>query len=203
MIHDLVRRIKRRRLKDNRFASLFEPSDGEWVALDCETTSLDVREAELLSIGAVRIRGNRILAGSALNLVVRPRRMPDAGTIRVHGLRKRDVTDGLPPEEAVSRLLEFIGGRDLVGYYLEYDVAVLNKTVKPLAGITLPNRQIEVSGCYYDYRLRQHPDSFIDLRLEALQSALGIPVLPRHDALNDAITAAMLFLALKKRGAAQ
>lgn len=203
MIQRLLRHWKRRQLKDPRFAGLFADDEGELVSLDCETTSLEVARAELLSIGAVRIRGNRIVTSETFSVRVRPEHLPDATTIRVHGLRKRDVSDGVSPEEAVTRLLEFIGGRRLVGYYLEYDVAVLNKTVRKLTGITLPNRQLEVSACYYDYRLRQHPDSFIDLRLETLQANLGIPVLPRHDAVNDAITAAMLYLALKKRGAAQ
>jgi DNA polymerase-3 subunit epsilon len=88
----------------------------------------------------------------------------------------------------------------VLGYYLEFDVAVLNKYLRPLLGIGLPNRQIEISGRYYDYKLRQQPDGRIDLRLAALIDDLGIPTLPRHDALNKAITAAMLYLALKRRG---
>jgi DNA polymerase-3 subunit epsilon len=97
-------------------------------------------------------------------------------------------------------LATFIGARTLVGYYLEFDVAVLNHYLRPLAGVGLPNRQIELSGRYYDYRIRQYPDSSIDLRLATLQAELGVPALPRHDALNDALSAAMLYLALRQRG---
>ncbi|MGL6069709.1 exonuclease domain-containing protein, partial [Craterilacuibacter sp.] len=133
-------------------------------------------------------------------LLVRPEKRPDAGNVSIHGLRPRDVDAGISPQEAVYQLLDFIGGRPLVGYYLEYDVAILNKYVKGLIGCTLPNRQIEISGRYYDYKLRQHPDSHIDLKLQTIVDALKIPALPRHDALNDAITAAMLYLALQQRG---
>jgi len=200
MIGALKKQWAAHQLKDPRFAMLLQEQNEELVSLDCETTSLNVRDAELLSIGAVKIRGQRILSSESFYVLVRPERKPDAGNVRIHGLRPRDVSDGLAPQDAITRLLDFIGGRPLVGYYLEYDVAILNKYVQPLTGIKLPNRQIEVSGRYYDYKLRQNPDSNVDLRLATLVDDLRVPALPRHDALNDAITASMLYLALKKRG---
>lgn len=196
----LRRQLARWRLKDPAFAYLLDEDDSEVVSVDCETTSLNVREAELLSIGAVKIRGQRILSSESFYVLVKPERRPEAGSVKIHGLRPRDVSDGLSPREAVAQLLAFIGGRPLVGYYLEYDVAVLNKYVRELAGIGLPNRQIEVSGRFYDYKIRQQPDSNVDLRMATLVDELGVPALARHDALNDAITAGMMYLALKKRG---
>jgi DNA polymerase-3 subunit epsilon len=200
MLAALNRHWQRRRLSDQRYAMLFDECPDEIVSVDCETTSLNVAEAELLSIGAVRLRGTRILSSASFYLLVRPEKRPDAGNVSVHGLRPRDVDSGISPQEAVYQLLDFIGGRPLVGYYLEYDVAVLNKYVKGLIGCTLPNRQIEISGRYYDYKLRQQPDSHVDLKLQTIVDELKIPALPRHDALNDAITAGMLYLALKQRG---
>ena len=50
--------------------SLRAPRRQRWVALDFETTSLDPAQAEIVSIGAVRIRGNRIETGDALSLRV-------------------------------------------------------------------------------------------------------------------------------------
>ncbi|BEV71953.1 MULTISPECIES: 3'-5' exonuclease [unclassified Paludibacterium] len=201
MLRALQQAWRRRQVNDPAWLRLFEEHDSECVSLDCETTSLNVAEAELLSIGAVRVRGNRILCSESLSLLVRPQQPPGKENIQVHGLRPCDVDQGFPAEEAVLRLLDFIGGRPLLGYYLEYDVAVLNKVVKPLIGCTLPQRQIEVSGLYYDYKLRQHPEGYIDLRQAQLHAELGVPQWPRHDALNDAISVAMLYLALRQRGA--
>lgn len=200
MLAGLKRHWQRRRLRDPAWLGLFDaaPPD-ECVSIDCETTSLNVAEAELLSIGAVRVRGTRILASESLYLLVRPQQLPDKDNIQVHGLRRCEVSQGMEAREAVTRLLQFIGSRPLLGYYLEYDVAVLNKYVRPLIGCGLPQAQIELSGRYYDYKLRQHPDAYIDLRLARLHEDLGVPSLPRHDALNDAISVAMLYLALQAR----
>ncbi|QBJ79116.1 MULTISPECIES: 3'-5' exonuclease [Aquitalea] len=200
MLGNLKRQWQRRMLKDPRYASLFVDDTQEVVSVDCETTSLKVQEAELLSIGAVKLRGNRILSSQSFYVLVKPTRKLESRNISIHGLRPMDVSEGLDADDAVRQLLDFIGGRPLVGYYLEYDVAVLNKYVRGITGISLPNRQIEVSGRYYDYKFKQNPGAYIDLRLAELIADLQVPALPRHDALNDAITAGMLYLALKQRG---
>ncbi|BBF86117.1 DNA polymerase III epsilon subunit [Aquitalea magnusonii] len=200
MLGNLKRQWQRRMLKDPRYVTLFVDDTQEVVSVDCETTSLKVQEAELLSIGAVKLRGNRILSSQAFYVLVKPTRKLESRNISIHGLRPMDVSEGLDADDAVRQLLDFIGGRPLVGYYLEYDVAVLNKYVRGITGISLPNRQIEVSGRYYDYKFKQNPGAYIDLRLAELIADLQVPALPRHDALNDAITAGMLYLALKQRG---
>jgi DNA polymerase III subunit epsilon len=62
-------------LGDTRFRFMWDvPPDNEWVALDCETTGLNVRTDEIISIAAVRIVGNRIMTSERLELLVRPER---------------------------------------------------------------------------------------------------------------------------------
>lgn len=191
--------LARRRLHPEWLGLLDAPAD-EYVSIDCETTSLNIREAELLSIGAVRVTPGHIHTSESLYLLVRPERQPEAGSVVVHGLRPSDLSDGLRPAEAVTQLLEFIGGRALVGYYLEYDVAVLNKYVRPLIGSGLPQARIDVSGLYYDWKLKQTPNGYVDLRLQSILDDLHLPTLGRHDALTDAITAAVIWQAMASRG---
>lgn len=199
MLTTLRRQYQLLHLKQPEYRFLFDTHQEEIVSIDCETTSLKVPEAELLSIGAVKIRQNRILASESFYCLVKPSGPLNKANIKVHGLRPRDVSSGMQPADAIANLLQFIQGRPLLGYYLEYDIAVLNKYIKPLLGICLPNPQIELSGKYYDYKLKQHPDAYIDLRLANIQHDLNITGLDRHDALNDALTTAMLYLALKQR----
>lgn len=199
MFQQFKRNWQRSRLKDARWACLFEPIEGELVSLDCETTSLNVREAEILSIGAVKISGTKIVTSETFYRIVRPEVLPTAESVSVHRLRPIDVSKGIKLEDALHELLTFIGGRDLVGYYLEYDVAVLNKFLKPMIGCGLPQKKIEVSGLYYDWQLRRHPDAYVDLRLQSILDELKIPTLARHDALNDAVTAAMIYQVMRAR----
>ena len=191
-------------LGDPRFAFMWEPAPpDEWVALDCEATGLNTRSDDIIAIGAVRIRGNRIVTSERLNLLVRPEKSRlSADSVRVHRLRAQDLEQGLQVDEAVMQLMRFIGSRPLVGYYLEFDLALINRVLFPILGMGLPQPQIEVSGMYYDYKLKQlAPQArdvpVIDLRFDTLMQDLGLPLWPAHDALNDAVMAALAFLKLR------
>ena len=189
-------------LKDTHFAFMAEPAPpGEWVSLDCETTGLDVRRDRIISVGAVRIAGNRLLTSQRLELLVRPERKVSAASVRVHMLRESDVAQGIDPVQAMRQLLEFIGSRPLVGYYLEFDVAMLNREIWPLLGVRLPQPKIEVSAMYYDFKNRRLPlherGGTIDLRFATMMNDLGLPLREAHDALNDAVMAALMFIKLR------
>ena len=190
-------------LPEFRFMFDAAPPD-EWVSLDCETTGLNVRSDEIISIGAVRIVGNRIMTSERLELLVRPERGVSAESVRVHRLREQDVAQGLPVAEAVKQLMHFIGSRPLVGYYLEFDLAMLNRAIWPLLGQGLPQPAIEVSAMYYEHKFKQLPpyqqqaNADIDLRFATIMSDLGLPVREAHDALNDAVMAALAFIKLRQ-----
>lgn len=205
LIDRLRRGWQQRQLRDSEWRFLVDaPPPGEWVALDCETTGLNPRSDEIIAIGAVRIVGNRVLTSERLELLVRPEHGVSAESIRVHRLREQDVQDGVPAEEAMRRLLHFIGARPLVGYYLEFDVAMINRTLKRTLGLTLPQEKIEVSRLYYDHVFQQLPphkqqeNTEIDLRFATIMDALGLPTRDAHDALNDAVMAALAFIKLRQ-----
>ena len=194
-----------RQLADPAFAFLLDPPPPqEWVAIDCETTGLNRRADEIIAIGAVRIVGQRILTSERLELLVRPDKGVSADSVRIHRLRERDVAQGLLLPDAMRQLLHFIGSRPLVGYYLEFDVAMLNRALRPLLGMGLPQPKIEVSALYYDYKFRQLPpyqqqgNADIDLRFATLMDDLGLPRRDAHDALNDAVMTALAFVKLRQ-----
>ena len=205
LIERLRRGWQQRQLQQSEWRFLVDtPPAGEWVSLDCETTGLNTRTDEIIAIGAVRIAGDRILTSERLELLVRPEKGVSAESIRVHRLREQDVAAGLPLAEAMQRLLHFIGPRPLVGYYLEFDVAMINRALKSTLGLTLPQPKIEVSALYYDHKFRQlppyqqHDQADIDLRFATIMSELGLPTREAHDALNDAVMAALAFIKLRR-----
>ena len=195
------RRWLGRTFREGEFAPLFVTPPGEaWVALDFETTSLDPAKAEIVSIGAVRIQGNQVLTGEALSIRVQPPASLSAQSVVIHGLRHQDLQQGMTLEAALRLLLTFIGPRELVGYHIAYDLRILNLACQRCWGLTLAQRGIEVSRLYHDHLYRRYPDAAIDLHLAAICRHLALPALPPHDALSDAVTAALVFVRLHQGG---
>ena len=204
----LKRGWMRYHLGDERFAFMWDaPPPDEWVALDCETTGLDVSRDEIISVGAVRIVGDRLMTSQRLELLVKPRKAyhaASAGAVKVHGLREQDLAQGLDIDEAMHRLMRFIGARPLVGYYLEFDLAMINRAIFPLLGVPLPQPRFEVSAMYHQLKFKQLPPYqqqggvTIDLRFATLMADLGLPERHAHDALNDAVMAGLAFIKLRR-----
>lgn len=184
--------------KHSPYHALFERYQGdELVSLDCETTSLDPHSAELVTIAATRIKANRILTSQSLHLTLQPPACLDSRSVTVHRIRHQDLQQGLEAKQALTQLLAFIGNRPLVGYHIRYDKTILDRYFQRHFGFALPNSLIEVSHLYHQRLERLLPNAYYDLSLEAISHHLGLPVPERHDALQDAIAAALIYVRLK------
>lgn len=198
MFESLKQKWNRKNLTDERFAFLFDGvHEDELVVYDCETTGLNPKKDNIISIGAVKIKGNRILTDEAIHIYVEQNEQINHKSITIHQIRHCDLHSAIPANEAIERFLYYIGNRKLVGYYLEFDVAMVNKYTKELFGITLPNKKEEVSAIYYDKKIATIPQGHIDLRFDTILNDLSLPKLSAHDALNDAIMTAMIYLKLQ------
>jgi DNA polymerase III subunit epsilon len=193
-------------LADNRYRFLFEADDsGELVSLDCETTGFNYVADDVISIAAIKIRGTRILARESFQAVIRPSAPMEASAIKVHQLREQDLVQAKTIREVLPDFLRFIGSRPLVGYWIAFDVRMLNKYLFSLLNVHLPNRQIDVSKLYYERKYAAAPPGTkVDLRYASILADLGLPALPQHDAFADAVGAAEIYLVLddlRRRGA--
>lgn len=199
MFANFFKNWNRKKLLDKRFDFLFnKPTSNEYVCLDCETSGLNTKKDEILSIGAVHIKENKILMRKTFNIFLKPSKNINPESIKIHHIRPIDLENGINPEDGIYQLLEFIGSRPIVGYYIKFDVAMISKYTKKFIGINLPNETIEVSSMYYKIRKKTTHYEFIDLRFDTILKNLDIPALGKHDALNDAIMTSMIFLKLKE-----
>jgi DNA polymerase-3 subunit epsilon len=197
MFDIFFKNINKKRLKDNSFDFLFdEASPNEYICLDCETSGLNPKKDEILSIGAVHIKENKILMRKTFNIFLKPSKNINPESIKIHHIRPIDLENGLDAKEGIYQLLNFIGSKTIVGYYIKFDVAIISRYTKEYLGIKLPNKTIEVSSMYYKTRRKRSDYHFVDLRFDTILKNLNIPLLGKHDALNDAIMTAMIFLKL-------
>ncbi len=195
----LQRKYWHYKLKGSPYQSLFcTPDKTEYVSLDCETTSLDPNRAELVTIAATKIIDNRIITSQPFEARLRAPQSLDSGSVKIHRIRHQDLVDGISEKEALLELLDFIGNRPLVGYHIRYDKKILDLACLRQLGFPLPNPLIEVSQIYHDKLERHLPNAYFDLSLDAICKHLELPIQDKHDALQDAISAALVFVRLTK-----
>ncbi|MEY5097383.1 MAG: hypothetical protein RJA36_102 [Pseudomonadota bacterium] len=202
---DAIRREWRlRQLGDEAYRFLFDPAPPEeWVSIACATSGYDVEHDEILAVSAVRVAGRRVLGSERLELLLQPRQPVPPAALREHRLREQDLARGMTADEATPRLLQFIGSRPLLGYYLEFDIAMLDRLVRPAIGIGLPNEAIEVSSLYYAWEFdrlppyQQQDHAAIDLRFAAMLAALDLPQRESPCPLDKAVLTALAFIKLR------
>ncbi|MBL3520623.1 3'-5' exonuclease [Arcobacter lanthieri] len=199
MFRSIKNSLNKKKLKDNKYSFLFDKAPiNEFICFDCETTGLNPTIDDIVSIGAVIIKDNTIISSKKFVRYVKPKSCNlTEESIKVHHIRECDLENACEIEDVILDFIEFIGNRTLVGYFLNFDIAMINKYLKPQIGITLPNKTIEVSEIYHDYKIELIPQGFIDLRFKTILQELNIPAFGTHDSFNDALMTAMIFLKLK------
>lgn len=197
---------QKQKLKDKTYQYLFDVIPEEFVCFDCETTGLDKKNDQIITLSAIKIVGSEVQTSQSLNLVIRQQQDIAADSIAIHQIRNVDVANSefvyLDEWSAIQDFLAFIQGRTLVGYYLDFDVSMVNRMIKPILGIDLPNPRIETSAMFYEFTRQKYKRSCIeptiDLSFEHILQTLKIPNMGQHDAFNDALMTALIFVKLKR-----
>jgi DNA polymerase-3 subunit epsilon len=161
--------------------------------LDLELTGLDPEANEIISFASVSVRRGRVQLDDAEYELVRPNRMPNWDTIRIHGLREADLTDAPPLDETLNRLLRALTGSVLVAHVAAIEMGFLRAAFEP-RGLTFRNPVVDTAALAIELgRLRREPPPS---ELKDLAGWLGLPVHRPHEADGDALTTAQAFIAL-------
>ncbi len=171
--------------------------DAEFCVIDLETTGLDPAMDEMISFAALRISHGRLRLNDVRCERIRPRRMPDAETIRIHGLRSSDLVDAPRLSEVLDGLLEALTGTALVAHVASIEAGFLVPALRTY-GLRLVNPIVDTAALAAElFRRRGQPTGVPEsIGLSPLARALGLPVHRPHHADGDALTTAQVFLAL-------
>lgn len=172
--------------------------DVSYVALDFETTGLNAKHDQILSLGWVVIHGNRIALATAEHHVIRiDRAIPPTSAV-IHQITDDQAARGELLTSALEALLPVLAGRVLIAHYADIERDFLRMACRRLYHKRLPLPYIIDTQLLAQARLERHHIVYMasDLRLYALAARYHLPRLMAHHALNDALLTAELFLAL-------
>jgi DNA polymerase-3 subunit epsilon len=169
--------------------------EAHYAVVDLETTGLDPRRDEIVSFASIPIDSARVIVGGTRATIVRPARMPEAETIRIHGLRPADLADAPLLPEVLDLMLESLTGRVLVAHVAWMERGFLVAALKR-AGLRLAEPVLDTSVLAQRVLASEDLGDGQALALGGLARTLGLPVHSPHVAEGDALTTAQLFLAL-------
>lgn len=178
-------------------ASASPYEEPELVSLDLETSSLDPRTAEILSIAAVPVRGRRVVLSERFERIVRAGAAVDPEAVKYHRLLPADVEHGVPPQQAATEFADWLGERPLLGYCIGFDCAMLEKAAQWAGSGLLDGRRFDIREIYRRRMLQRKPDETPAQVLDEILAALEVPRVGRHTAIGDATAVAIAFLGLK------
>lgn len=170
--------------------------EARWAVVDLETTGLDAERDEIISFAVLPIDGGRARPGAASYRLVRPARMPEAGSIRIHGIRPADLAQAPALAELRDELLEAMMGRLVVAHAAHVERGFLGPVLDE-AGVGLRGPVLDTRELGRAWLADRDPGTRPRrTELSELAALLGLPAHRPHHALGDALTTAQVFLAL-------
>lgn len=178
-------------------------SQVKFVALDFETTGLDARKDDIISIGLVPFDLNRIYLRQAQHWIVNPNRPLEEESVVIHGITHSDIVDAPDLTRILEQVLEALSESVVVVHYRVIERAFLNAALKARIGEGILFPLVDTLEMESDIQSRE-ASGFINwlkgtkpksVRLGASRQRYGLPAYTPHHALTDAIATAELFQA--------
>jgi DNA polymerase-3 subunit epsilon len=186
-------------LSEKKIPSIRPLDQLAFVVLDTETTGLDPKIDEILSFGAIKVRGYKMSVNSGMEIYLEASKR-NKESVQIHEILY--FNEVFPQADFVKNFLGYIGSDIIVGHHIGFDLLMLEKTLKPFGFKKFHNPVIDTlhlslrleKGPHYDLALGK-PGEF---SLDSLCQKYGIPLEDRHTAAGDAFLTAQLLMKLLK-----
>ncbi|HWO96627.1 MAG TPA: exonuclease domain-containing protein [Bacillus sp. (in: firmicutes)] len=159
------------------------------VVLDIETTGFFPDKGdEIISIGAIKVRGGEIQEGEVFYSLVRFEQALSSEIEELTGISSQELKDAPLLSEVLVRFFDFARGSPLVAHHANHEKIFLQHASWKVFRTSLKHRIVDTS---FLYRIAE-PDLKL-VRLEDFCEHNAIPIKDRHHALGDAVLTANLW----------
>ena len=168
----------------------------EYIAIDLETTGLNVQTDAMISIGLVAMHGTDVDLSTAWHQVIKTEQALTEESIVIHQLTHDAVAEGAPLKEALEKLLSILSGKVLLAHHANIEFSFINKACLDEFGtpFLIPVVDTQVIA----KRKLERGNKVVtgnELRLFNLREQYNLPRYQAHNALSDALAAGELYSA--------
>jgi DNA polymerase-3 subunit epsilon len=172
-----------------------------YVVFDTESSSLKISQAQLLSIGAVKLKNNSISIKETFNSFIRRGKSSVNSNVHIHEIMDTGKDEKEEIKEVLLNFLTYIGDAVLVAHHAKHDIGLINRYLSEnFPGTRLVNQVIDTAELAIENDKRKNATINInseDYTLDSLLKKHNIKALERHTALGDAYSTALLFLKIR------
>lgn len=180
-------------------------------SLDLETGGFDPRRDPIVSVGMVPVESGVIRLGEGWESLVRPvlGGAISEASIQAHQLVPEEVREAPPLPEVLAQIERRMRDSVLLVHHASIDVRFLRHAFQECRMRWPRPHVVDTVDLLLKLVKKErftNPDARDGdpvLNLAAARARLGLPVYQSHDALTDAVSAAELFLVLRRRLAAR
>lgn len=161
------------------------------IVLDTETTGLDYTREKMVEFAAVRLENGKIK--DKFQTLINPQQHIRKSSIAIHGITPEMVEDAPTEEEAMPKILEFMGDYPMVAHNAIFDYSFINEASKRVFGKEITNERIDTQQMFKEVypELEAHG-------LNALTEKFNVELKDHHRAMGDTMGLALAYPALKK-----
>ncbi|MGL5055689.1 MAG: PolC-type DNA polymerase III [Fusobacteriaceae bacterium] len=164
-----------------------EIEEETYVVFDLETTGLNAHKNEIIEIGAIKLKGTRIV--DRYSTFVKPVGRIPKKIQELTGISESDVSGARYIEEVLPEFLEFIGDATLVAHNAPFDMSFIVRDSKRILDKKIDNSVIDT--------LQMAKDLYPKLKnygLKTVTKFLGVALESHHRAVDDSQATANMFV---------
>lgn len=175
-------------------------SDVQIISIDVETTGLDIRKDNIVSIGTVDINDMNIGLGSSTHQIITQEKDLNEESVIIHNIRDSDVRCGRSIDVVLPEILTLLRGKVMLAHNASIEIGFLNRLCQQYyeTDFVMPvidTLQLAIKSFKIQNKVYQNKE----LRLFNLRKNYNMPAYKAHNAQMDAIATAELFLAMVSR----
>jgi len=165
-----------------------------FTVLDVESNGLNPKKDKILSIGAVKIINGQIDISTSFEIFIDQKEY-NSETAPIHGILKNGKQKKVSELEAIKKLLDFVKADIIVGHSIQFDISIINETIKRHTNNKLLNKSLDTINLYKRFMGGDFKPGK-STSLDNLSEEFNIPKSDRHNAAGDSFITAILFIKL-------
>ncbi|RLA20381.1 MAG: DNA polymerase III subunit epsilon [Gammaproteobacteria bacterium] len=165
------------------------------LAVDFETTGLNIKKDKILSVGFISMENNEILLSTAYHRVIYLKEDLTEENVIIHQIMDSAREQGDSLEAVISELLKALAGKVMLVHYARIEKNFLERACKKLYGVAPVFPIIDTLVVAKNRLDKQGSYKPAELRLSNLRDSHKLPAHYAHNALNDALATAEVLMA--------